>query len=189
MAWGWRSANREIDRLRRLDQPVPWRSKLCRKWNFRQCAVRVPERAVRVPERGRSGEDPVHRSARIRELSTDAARALIRRLGLVGWGVVGGVGLEPVAACRPIYVDGPGRRWNAGRGLTETCHRQETAVSNASMPPPARRPRRRRYRACRTGTVWPPARPGRRRRARVVAGVLVLALVVAAVVVLRVVLR
>jgi len=49
------------------------------------------------------------------------AMALIWWLLLVEWGVVGGVGLEPVAACGPLYVDGPGRRWNAGRGLTETC--------------------------------------------------------------------
>jgi hypothetical protein len=49
------------------------------------------------------------------------ARAVIRWPWLVEWGVVGRVGLEPVAACRPFYVDGPARRWNAGRGLTETC--------------------------------------------------------------------
>ena len=114
---------------------------------------------------------------------------LIRRLWLVEWRVVGGVGLEPVAACEPLNVDGPGRRWNAGRGLTETCYRQETAVPNASMPPPARRPRRRRSRGHRTGTTWPPARPQRRRRGPLVVGALAIALIMAVVVVLVVVLR
>jgi hypothetical protein len=114
---------------------------------------------------------------------------LIRRRWLVEWDVVGGVGLEPVAAFRSLNVDGPGRRWNADRGLTETCSRQETAVSNASMPPPARRPRRRRSRGHRTGSTWPPARPQRRRRGRLVVGALAIALLMAAVVVLVVVLR